>query len=449
VTISRSTRILLALGAVYFLFGAGMSALAPCGNWDNVVFGAKLWNEGDPGGYYIPSAHELYSSHGRLLYPGHPGLTLQILLHAIQAIYFALLAPPGVGFARFIAENLTRVFLFSKLALTAVHLASFGLFLLFARRLLDAERAAVFATLGYATSWPVVYYLSRVSVEPLMIVCFLGTFLALWREEDGGSSAWAGLAGFSAVSGLATKFHLLWPLPFIGLAMLRKRPKGLLAFVVAAGLSLALYSTLLDWRDFFSYWEAPGVVAGGPLSRTLLGLIHMPLANWLPGPTRSGIFLLCEGPLLAISAWGLSRFLRRKSAGRRRLAWPAAAVIFTLPVWAYRCAAVSGDFHGFHYLFPFMILAAVFFGHASNELLAKIPVSGKFARAAAACLWILVIHAATLGAVLDTRVKDAAFYRRVRPYQAGRPELSGLGVLRQTPPTRSALIEAVRTASGP
>lgn len=439
-TLSRGARALLALCAVYLAFSAVMSALAPCGAWDNVVFGARLWSEGDPGGYYIPSAHELYSSGGRLLYPGHPGLTLQILLHAIQAAYFAVLAPPGTGFSAFIAANLPRVFLASKLAMTAVHLASFGLFLSFARRLLEDERAALLAAFGYATCWPVAYYLSRVSVEPLMIVCFLGTFLALWRREDGGGPAWAGLAGLAAVAGLATKFHLLWPLPLIGLAALRRDRKGLLAFAGAAALSLALCSRLLDWRDFFAYWEAAAVLAGTPVRHILLGVARMPLANWLPGPTRSGLFLLCEGPFLATAAYGLFLAVRAREPWLARAAWPAAAVAYSLLVWAYRSFAVSGDFQGFHYLFPFMLLAGVLFGRGSAALLARAPAAGSV-------LWLVLIHAVTLRATLDTRVKDAAFYRRVRAYQASRPRLSGLGVIRDTPPTRSALIEAASAAA--
>lgn len=432
---SRGAKAVLALGAACLLFSAAMSALAPLGSWDNVVFGATLWNEGDPGGYYIPSAHELYSSNGRLLYPGHPGLTLQILLHAIQAAHHAAFAPAGAGFSEFTAANLARIFLLSKLAMTAAHAASFGLFLAFARRLLKNERAALLATFGYATSWPVLYYLSRVSVEPLMVVCFLATFLALWKHEGEGGAGWAALAGFAAVSGLATKFHLLWPLPLIGLASLVRRPKGLLAFAGAAAATFGLYSLLLDWRDFFAYWEVQAVLAGSPIRHVLFGIPRMPLAHWLPGPTRSGIFLLCEGPLLATAAYGLYLHLRRPGVQRARLAWLAAAVGCSLAAWAYRSIAVSGDFHAFHYLFPFMLLAAVFFGEGSEALLARAPASGKV-------LWLVLIHGVALNAALDTRVKDAKFYRKVKPYQAGRPALSGLGIIRVTPPTSSKLIDA-------
>lgn len=433
--LSRGARALLALSAVYLLFSAAMSALAPCGGWNNAVFGAVLWNEGDPGGYYLPSAHELYSSHGRLLYPGHPGLTLQVLLHAIQAAYFLLFAPRGAEFTPFIAAHLATVFVLSKLAMTLAHLASFALMLAFARRVLKDEEAALFAAFGYATCWPVAYYLSRVSVEPMMIVCLLGTFLALWRAEDEDSPAWAALAGTAAVLGLATKFHLLWPLPVAGALALRRRPRPLAAYAGSAALALAACSLLLDWRDFFAYWEVPAVVAGGPLRRTLAGLARMPLRNWLPGPTRSGLFLLCEAPLLAVAAYGLSLTLRRRDERLSRLLWPSVLVGYTVLIWLYRSAAVSGDFHGFHYLFPFMTLAALFFGRGSAALLKRAPAAGKV-------LWLVLVHGVVLRAVLDARVRDAAYYRRVRPYVAGRPALAGLGVIRDTPPTRSKLVEA-------
>ena len=64
-------------------------------------------------------------------------------------------------------------------------------------------------------------------------------------------------------------------------------------------------------------------------------------------------------------------------------------------------------------------------------------------------LWLVLVHAVVLRAALDTRVKDAGYYRKVRPYQAGRPDLSGLGILRVSPPSRtsSILIEAARAAT--
>ena len=488
-----ATAVLLALSVAALLFGGIFSALAPCGSWDNAVFGVRMWNESDPGGYYIASAHEFYSSHGRLLYPGHPGLPLQILLNALQVLAFMIFGG-GSEFTAFIAKHVARIFFLSKLMMTALHVLSFWLLYDFARKLLGRERPALLCVLGYATSLPVLYYLSRVSVEPLMAIFFLATFLFLWdceenleRRHGGRALASAALAGAAAVSGLATKFHLLWPLPAVGLLHLcwgggvpfrsklrlneRARRPALLAYAAGAALLLGLYSRLLDWRDFFAYWDvtgmsggsASGVLAGlalrqaGILHAIFLGLGRMPLANWLPGLTKSGLFLFCELPLLAAAAYGAVNFKRRE-----KLFWPAVATAYTLLIWLYRAVGVSGDFHDFHYLFVFMLLACVFFGLAADGLLARITREGSRKEAALIVLGIALVHAAPIWAAFDTRVQDAKYFGLIRAFPnalettkarelvevtGSRPfpvgAVLGLGVIRDTPPAESALLDAV------
>lgn len=483
----RGAAALVALSAGAFLFSAYFSARAPCGSWDNSVFGARMWNEGDPGGYYLASAHALFYSGGRLLYPGHPGLPLQILLHAVQAVYFLISAPVSLDFTAFVARHIAQVFFLSKLLMTCLHILSFWLLYAFARKALDRDRAALLCVLGYATSLPVLYYLSRISVEPLVAVFFLSTFLALWECEEslvrgrrGRALAMAALAGAAAVSGLATKFHLLWPLPLVGLLSMRKaRRSALLAYAASAALAFALYSILLDWRDFFAYWDVSGM--GGSAAEGLSGLARrqlgvfpaitrglarIPLENWLPGRTKSGLFLFCELPLLAAAAYGMVRASRGVEKTPKRLGWPATAAVYTVLIWAYRAAGVSGDFHDFHYLFVFMLLACVFFGTASDALLTRLKAApGSRKEASLIFLWLVAIHFASIWAAFDTRARDAGYYRLIRAFPdalasapagervaviGSRPfsvaRLLGLGVLRDTPPTSSRLLDAVSTA---
>ncbi len=484
---------LIALAAAAFLYGGVFSALAPCGSWDNLLFGAPMWNEADPGGYYMASAHELYAFHGRLIYPGHPGLPLQVLLNALQAGYYFLAAPRGFGFTSFVAKNIARVFFLSKMMITGLHVLTFVLLYPFALRLLGRARAALLAVLGYATSLPVVYYLSRVSVEPLMILSFLASFLCVWRSLDEAetprrAALWAALAGAASVFGLATKFHLLWPLPAVCLGHLawgdglpwktpaeRRAPRAaLLAFAAAALAALALSSRLLDWRDFFAYWDGGGM-AGGTVASGLAGLAGrqwgvllaiargaaaMPARAWLPGPTKAGAYFLGELPMLAVAGLGAARLVRRGEA-RGPWLWLGASAAYTVLIWAYRCFGVSGDFHGFHYLFVFTVPAAVGFGEASDALLARRRWTPG-AEAGAIALWIGAVHLAALTGAWNSRVQDAAYYGRVRAFSealaASRgdervglvgvaPEAaastSGLGLLRATPPNRPALIAAL------
>ena len=156
---------LVAITAACLLTAGAYSYLAPCGNWTNRVFNIYMWEEGDPGGYYVASAHELYSSKGQLLYPGHPGLTLQIMLHSLQrALFWAHRAGGGeAAFTGYAATHLDLLFFSSKLLVTGLHALSFWLLFYFARALVGSERAALLAVLVYATSLPVLYYMSRIS----------------------------------------------------------------------------------------------------------------------------------------------------------------------------------------------------------------------------------------------------------------------------------------------
>jgi hypothetical protein len=481
---------LVGLSAAYLLLGAIWSARAPCGAMPDALFGHLMWNHSDPGGFYIASAHELYRFDGRLLYPGHPGLPMQMLLHALQAAYFRLSAS-GLTFTDFIAKNIVEVFFFSKLCVVAAHLLSFWLLSRFARDLLRNEREALIAVFVYATSLPVVYYLTRVSVEPFMIVFFLAAFLFLWTCAEsltdgrrGRAYATAALAGAAAVTALCTKFHLLWPLP--GLAFLnllcadeipftrgfRRPDKARLlaaaAFMASAALTLAVYSRFFDWKDFFAFWDVVGMDRPSALGR-LSGLIERQLGlfsgmardaarisprDWLPLPTTSGVFFFCELPVLAIAAYGAILEARRGRAPRARWLWPAAAAGYTAVIWLYRCVSGSGDFRSFHYLFVVMLLAAVLFARAAEALM---PAR----RSVAAVLCFVALRQPVFWAARGAIINDSVQYSRVRAFGEGlamtrdgervavigRPTdislLLGLGVLRRGALERSALMEAL------
>lgn len=129
----------------------------------------------------------------------------------------------NLNFTEFTARNIHRVFFLSKCLISVLHLLSFFLFFLFSQKLLSNKRAAWIAMLAYATSFPILYYMSRISVEPLMVIFFLSTFLSIWSYNSHWQKKnwWktyllAGLAGAMAISGLVTKLNHLAPLPSCG-----------------------------------------------------------------------------------------------------------------------------------------------------------------------------------------------------------------------------------------
>ena len=200
------------LAAGYLLFSGIYSDRAPCGLWMNQIFGEPVWAEDDPGGFYVGAAHQLAWGETPL-FVGHPGSTLLPLLLGVQSGLYAVAGAEGTSFTRFTAQHLPSVFLLSKLLMTALHLVSFVAVYKLARKMLDDESSAEFAALGYATSFPVLYFLSRISVEPLLVTFFALAFLATWRYQAlaldhrlGRALAFVALAAGAAVSGAVTKF---------------------------------------------------------------------------------------------------------------------------------------------------------------------------------------------------------------------------------------------------
>ena len=400
------------------------SASAPCGRWLNTVFDAQLWYENDPSGSYIASAHELFSGESPL-FPGHPGTPLQLALVGIQGAFHALAAPEGMSFTEFTARRIDTVVFYSKLFATLLHLVSFVALYRLATELLRNRRAAMLATLAYATSFPVLYYLSRVSVEPMMVLFFCATMLAVWRAHGSfepstrstttsAGTAWSAIAAVLAVSGLVTKLHFLGPLPlFGGLALLyggkldvRARIRAATAYVVAGVVALAAYSLVIDWNELIDLWTRVGKVRESGARDT----------SFLPGATPGGLFLLCELLLVVIGIVGWVRFLRTRPEQRARTLWISAYVAYSLAIWGYRVAARGGDFRCFHYLFLFVAFLALFAGDLTHAVLRRLTErlgGARFIPFTIGTLWLILLHGVSVAAAVDTRRYDAAEFERI------------------------------------
>jgi len=407
------------IAVTYLTFSSVYSQSAPMGNWENQIFGQSAWSEWDPGGPYVDAAHQLAWGQGQL-FEGHPGTVLIILLSGLQHAYYTA-AGSGTGFAftEFTARNLPTVFVLSKLMLTLLHLiACFVTFLLAKRVLLD-ERAAAFAALGYATSLPVGYYLSRISVEPLVVIFFVLSLLAIWRYQDlaleqrlAPALLFAALSATLAVSGVVTKLNFLAPLvPFLALYVLlggwregnerlvpgRTRLLALLVFSTTAVVVGTFYSQFIDWKGFFSLWR----VFAGQKSPA------WELLELLPGFTPGRIFPLCELVFIILAAVGWIAFLRENPEQRMRALWLSAFGAWGLLMFGYRISSVA-SFLPFHYFHVTNVVVAVFFGHTVMLALRRLPLPDAGWRAAVlGLLGIAVIHSVTIWTVIDTRREDA------------------------------------------
>lgn len=418
-------RVVCALFGLALLLGSGVASyVAPFGRWANQIFGQAVWNESDPGAYYFAAAHDLEWGEPAL-FVGHPGTPLLLLLRGIQELFYGLAAPADLSFSAFISRHLPTAYLLSKLAMTLLHLLSFRLLFLFTRELVRSESAAVFATLGYATSLPVLYYLSRISVEPLMSICFCGAFLAIWRYEALARAGqirpalgYVGLAAFAAVSGALSKLNSLGPLvPFLVLYLLasgrsapeservpaRTRWLALLTLLGVGGALAAFYSQWIDWRYFFGFWS---LIAVSPGARR----------GWILAPaTPHGVLPLCELLFVALAVAGLVLFLRQRGGPGSRAAWISVYAAYALLLFAYR-VAVEKSFLPFNYFFLPNAIAAVYFGVATSWLFRRLSLPEAGPRAAlCAVAWALLVHGIAVFAVVESRRYDAKQYAKNRP----------------------------------
>src|SRR4051812_46215025 len=156
--------------------------LVPGGGWKNSTMGVSLWWNGDPGvGYLVGSLYVFTPA--RHAFVGHPGLPIQLLIAPFaKAIHFIYRFGGGhETLYQFWARNMRGLFILGGVIIAIVHIISFHVLFAFAKRLVTDPRAALLAVAAYATSFPLLHYSTRVSSEPMLVMAFALTMMALWN----------------------------------------------------------------------------------------------------------------------------------------------------------------------------------------------------------------------------------------------------------------------------
>ncbi len=441
------------LDLVFLVAMAVFAILAPCGDWENSVLGVTLWHNGDPGGPYVISAVHFLDPGYPPFVVGHPGTTLQLVLHLSARLahvtamgFWGATAP----FVAFWAQHARWLFALCSIVVATLHVASFHALRAYARRLGLSEASSLVAVVAYATCFPVLYFGGRVSPEPILVTLTLVALLqadssvtALTSGRRLHGCLWACSAGATAMLALFTKLHLAYPLlPIVLVQLLMQRPSqarsaarshagGVLAAcaaVVSAAAVFVACSLKVDWNSFFGFWFH--YTPGRPASDPQLELWQRYAANLYPmargaasalvsnlrehfRPTASGLFVLSESVFALVACLGLARLWRHVPGVRPRLVWPAALCAALLPVVAFRGL--------FHYYVIHMAFAAIGFACAVDGGLAPPPARRALAFARQAgqrpILATLLVHSVALVFFLAARVHDvSAFRSSVEPY---------------------------------
>jgi len=464
----RKTLLLAALAVAYLALGGYWTWRAPAGRWTNRIFDFAMWGESDPGEWYIPAAHQFVSQRGRSCFPGHPGLPLVTVLYVEQVVLFSLgrLSGTSADFTPFIAQHTLAVWVVAKLGVVCLHLLSFAALYQFALALSRRTDVALLSAALYATSFPVLYYLNRVSVEPLMNAFFLWTVVCLVKGDEAEPPRWKpllwmALAGICAASAFFTKIHLMALWPVFGAASivaclgnaapvpLRRRLMMVSAYLGALLASGAVYSYFMDWAAFARYWgsfntqtptptiaSVPGFftrMSAGITSSLVNALSQTKLTDLLPACTKSNCFFFFEFLFLVAVVVGLVPVFRQ-AGRRRRLVCLVLAYCFLVGcIWFYRAGGT--DFHGFHYLFPALAavapLAVAGIGVVAPGLLDE--TRSPWRRGLEMCAAVLVLHYGGFFAVADSKRQDHDAY-----VQAGGPRY--FAALRMAEPSQRVAV---------
>jgi len=431
---------------LYFGYLAVVNWLAPAGYWINTVFGSDFWFETDPGGAYLASAIQLFESKHQY-YFGHPGVTLHLILYIVVKCYYYVASfwNGDIPFYNFAARNLSMIFFISKLCLSLFHFISFYLVYRFALKILQNDRASIIATLAYASSFPVLYFLTRISPEPIMVVFFLLSFLFIWEYHDRAARGeikmglmYVSLSAVSAVLGFFTKLQLLGVLPIYILIYLlagglsrknifqKKFKKSILSagiYIISGAFTAFFCNMFVDWNKFFQTSSdfALGLIDTGSLSLMPVSIFDRGIFIFracIPrflnefikpiffgqGDMQGHIFwfTLSEFLFFLVALIGIVLYFRCSKA-RSRAIWSLLYGVLTFFVWIYRLS--------FHYLFILMPVAAVFFGYAADIFLDRFsfvyPGRLKLARI---LLVVLAVHFIAIMANVNSKMYDVKQY---------------------------------------
>jgi hypothetical protein len=407
------------------------------GGWDIHVLGVRHGAVWDPGGPYLGSAILLFDQ-PKAPFVGHPGLTLMLVCQLVARTVCGL-SGSSLPFQQFAGKDIYWVTLAAMVSMTALFLVTFAALERVAIRILEEERLAMLAVLAFATSYPVLYYLNKISPESLLVTFTLLAFLWLWKYyELGDSPAAVGFLALSAQASVAavyTKFHIAAPiLLFIPFQLLCRRGRRRVLAVRDAGLYVLFSMPLLvlgtlkvDWAYFFRFWfaYAPGhphyaashnwlvnVVANSV--QTAWAMLTAIPVNLLASPPRpdlsskEGLFFAAEGVFLLVAAAGLSMFWRASRNRPVLLAWFLGFVALTSVPYLQR------GLSAWHYLHLQLACASIFFAYGLARIVhllaGLLPTSRR--GWALCCSATIAVHAVSIGLFISMQQYNASQYRK-------------------------------------
>lgn len=408
--------------SVFFIFNS------VGGEWINKIFEIPTFAENDPGGWYIPSALEMFEHQGRLIFPGHPGLPLHFGIFIVSKIYYILSLAwlQEIPFLKFCAYKIPHIIILSKLLMVFVNYINILLVYWVTKNLTRNEIAAFFAGIGFSLNSTILFYIGRVAPDIISITFFLISILLLWtiednltkNNQDNQNYFYLSLLAMSSCMGLLNKIMLLFWLPFIVFGYLvyllffsenknklsrRTKYFSLLTFLSCFFITLGLLSFFMNWQDFIEQWKLVAENRGWVDKGNVLNYVKAAISQY--SPYRAFSYFTMSNFFL-VGGLGLFNILTKRHLYKfNKIAILIFPPLLGLPIWLPRKMAP-------HYLFIIITVAAVLVGFALRKFDFFTPNYKKnFYKFILFFVLILVIFNHGLIAISNSKVQDIIQYR--------------------------------------
>ncbi len=418
------------------------------------MLGIEIAMEQDPGGPYLLSSLDLME-YDKAPFVGHPGITLQFYLHGLLNLcYHFFNGDESLSIQTYTARNVDLVYFWAKCGMSLLHILSFLLLLYFATLMFSKETATI-ATILYATSFAPMYYYSRISPEPIIVIIFLAVIIILYKIYDSTiptnspRMAFAVLAlAILSVAAIITKPHILAITPIVilfsiihaGLKNAKTNKRSYtsavympLLFAITTLLLFFPLSSKIDWPQYlvynrgilqgdyhfygsprtgfnlFSFLSSHCVSIIGDYLKHIKAFIATNLLYHFRTNNITSLFIVTEWTVLATAAYGSYQYFARKRNHLSIWIWVGFFLLFNLSTYIIKPR--------FNYLFLFQVIFSIFAAYGLNVLFDKYLIKTKYSRIGALAIALLVMHYTAIYSVINSRFDDVKMYRsRCQPY---------------------------------
>jgi Dolichyl-phosphate-mannose-protein mannosyltransferase len=434
----QNKKLFMILAIFYIILSSLLSYYGLFGNWKFKILNAEYSWMWDPDSAYLASGITFFEHH--YVWLGHPGLPVMVIIQIISRCLYLLslvINSSSHDYYDFSFRNIFYIIFLSKIMISIVHLTTSFFIYKLSIKLFNNNFIAFCSSLLYLTSFPVLFYLTKIAPDSFVSFFVILTLLSLIsiKEKDKTyfkkyvlltlSSLFIALAIFSKMTIALPLFFV--PFFFVILVEFSDRKKYILLiiYVLFFAIFINIFGQKTDWKVFFNFWFSfsPGnekYIYNQSLSwekniavnflTMINNLFNMVISKdfwiiWLD-PTRF-LFLKSEIIFLILSIFGFIWIFLFDKSKRKIHLFIFITFVLLLPLSLYKSA--------FWYFFAHISILSIYTPICLNLLLKK-RVFNRINPAFFAIITVLLINSYTIYNTYFLKLNDIISFRNWSPY---------------------------------